>query len=83
MIEYNRYTPALCYFTRAARVGMKKDEALKVLWDNVRSGGICGDVVRVLEKNYDEVNRARETASATEGKRYYESVSGENGKAQN
>jgi len=65
---------------RPYRVGMKKDEALKALWDNVRSGGICGDVVRVLEKNYDEVNRARETASATEGRRYYESVSAENGK---
>ncbi len=58
---------------RPYRKPMEKERALKVLHDNVETGGIDGDIVRLLEEHYEQVDAARRKKSAEEGKRYFES----------
>lgn len=60
---------------RPYRAGMDRAQALAVLSDNVRSGGIDGDIVALLNDHYDEVDRLREEAARSEGERYYNSIS--------
>ena len=59
---------------RPYRAGMEKEQALAVLQDNVRSGGIDGDLVTLLNEHYEEINTIREEISKAEGARYYESI---------
>lgn len=59
---------------RPYRAGMKKEEAFDVLNGNVKSGGIDGDIVALLNEHYDEIDRIREEAARKEGIRYYQSI---------
>lgn len=60
---------------RPYRKGMDRKAAMEVLTDNVHSGGIDGDLVALLEDNYETIDAAREEASRTEGARYFRSIS--------
>lgn len=59
---------------RPYRAGMSREQAFNVLNDNVRSGGIDGNVVALLGEHYEEINRLREEAARREGERYYRSI---------
>ena len=59
---------------RPYRAGMSREKALAVLKENVEAGGICGQIVGLLEEHYDEVDTAREQESREAGKRYFESL---------
>ena len=59
---------------RPYRKGMTKEQALKVLHENVESGGICGEIVALLEAHYEEVDAARDARSREAGKRYFASL---------
>ena len=59
---------------RPYRAGMKREQALKVMRENVENGSVCGNVVRLLEEHYDEVDAAREKESREVGQRYYQSI---------
>ena len=56
---------------RPYRKGMEKERALNVMWENVERGDICGEIVRLLEDNYDTVNDARMKKSLEAGERYF------------
>ena len=53
---------------------MSKDAALGVLNENVKSGGIDGELVALLGEHYEEIDRLRENAARSEGERYYRSI---------
>ena len=57
---------------RPYRKPMTREQAMKVLWENVERGDISREIVALLDKNYDRVNTARMRKSHQEGKRYYE-----------
>ena len=57
---------------RPYRKPMAREQAMKVLWDNVERGNISGEIVALLDENYDRVNAVRMRKSHQEGKRYYE-----------
>jgi HD-GYP domain-containing protein (c-di-GMP phosphodiesterase class II) len=57
---------------RPYRKPMSREQAMKVLWENVEKGAISGEIVALLDKNYDRVDTARMRKSRQEGKRYYE-----------
>lgn len=59
---------------RPYRPGMDRKAAMEVLAENVRSGGIDGELVALLSEHYEEINFAREEASKREDARYYESI---------
>lgn len=59
---------------RPYRTGMSREQAEKVLREDVRAGDICDDIVALLMENYDEVNGARDEQSHIAGKRYFESI---------
>ena len=59
---------------RPYRAGMDRAQAFEVLRENVQSGGIDGDLVALLNEHYEEIDRAREEASRSEGSRYYASM---------
>ena len=59
---------------RPYRKGMDKAAALKVLHENVESGGISGEIVELLEAHYEEVDVARDARSREAGKRYFASL---------
>ena len=59
---------------RPYRDGMPKEQAIKVMRENVSSGAICGDITALLLDHYDEVDEARSSASREAGKRYFESL---------
>ncbi|MBQ7624254.1 MAG: HD domain-containing protein [Clostridia bacterium] len=61
---------------RPYRKGMNRKEAFAVLSENVRSGGIDGDIVALLGERYEEIDRLREAAARSEGERYYNSIGG-------
>ncbi len=56
---------------RPYRAGMDRQAALNILHDQVSNGGFDGQVVYVLETNYEEINsiRAEEQAAYAEGQR--------------
>ena len=60
---------------RPYRAGMPREKALAVLGENVKNESISGDIVSLLEENYDEVDYARDTESRAAGKRYFDSLS--------
>jgi len=59
---------------RPYRSGMSREQAAKVLQENVHNGEICGDVVTLLLDNYECIDSARDLASRKAGKRYFESM---------
>ena len=59
---------------RPYRAGMSKDAAFGVLNENVKSGGIDGELVALLGEHYEEIDRLRENAARSEGERYYRSI---------
>ena len=59
---------------RPYRAGMDRAGALAVLGENVRSGGIDGDIVALLADNYEQIDGLREEAAEREGSRYYDSI---------
>ena len=59
---------------RPYRAGMGREEAFAVLRDNVKSGGIDGDLVALLDEHYEEIDCLREEAARREGIRYYQSI---------
>ncbi len=59
---------------RPYRAGMNKEQAQGVLTENAERGEICGEIVELLLKHYDEVDAVREQRSREVGKRYYESL---------
>ncbi|MBQ7656608.1 MAG: HD domain-containing protein [Clostridia bacterium] len=59
---------------RPYRKGMDRTQAMRVLWENVESGGISREIVTLLEAHYDEVDTAREAESKAVGQRYFQSI---------
>ncbi|MBO4385068.1 MAG: HD domain-containing protein [Clostridia bacterium] len=59
---------------RPYRESMKRGQALNVLAENVHDGSIDGDLVALLNDNYDEIDRLREEAAHREGARYYKAI---------
>ena len=59
---------------RPYRAGMSREEAFTVLSDNVKSGGIDGELVSLLGEHYEEIDHLREEAARSEGERYYKSM---------
>ena len=62
---------------RPYRKGMKKEEAIRVLRENVASGALSGHIVELLISNYDRIDAAREQEAREEGRRYYDSLESE------
>ena len=60
---------------RPYRKGMKKEDAVRVLRENVDSGGLSGGLVELLVSHYETVDDARDKASRKAGKRYFDSIS--------
>ncbi len=56
---------------RPYRKPMSREQAMTVLWENVDRGDICGEIVQLLEDNYDAVNEARMKKSQEAGERYF------------
>ena len=56
---------------RPYRKPMSREQAMKVMWENVERGEICRDIVQLLEDNYDAVNDARKKKSQEAGARYF------------
>ena len=56
---------------RPYRRPMNREQAMKVMRENVERGGICGAIVKLLEENYDAVNDARMKKSREAGARYF------------
>ena len=59
---------------RPYRKGMDREQALAVMRENVANGSVCGEVVKLLEAHYDEIDAAREKESREVGRRYYQSL---------
>ncbi len=59
---------------RPYRKGMGKEQALTILRGDAERGDISSGIVELLAENYEQVNTAREKASAAAGKRYRESM---------
>ena len=59
---------------RPYREGMKREQALDVMRENVRNGSICGKIEALLEEHYEEIDAIREKESREVGKRYYQSL---------
>lgn len=59
---------------RPYREGMKREQALKVMRENVTRGDICEKVVALLEAHYDAIDAAREKESREAGQRYFRSL---------
>ena len=50
---------------------MSREQAVKVMWENVERGEICGEIVKLPDENYDAVNGARMKRSQEAGARYF------------
>ena len=59
---------------RPYRAGMDREQAMKVMRENVAGGAVCGEVIGLLEQHYAEVDAAREKESREVGQRYYRSL---------
>lgn len=55
---------------RSYRPAMEKDNILQIMYKMVRGKAINGDLVRLLEKNYDEVNKIRRTGQEKSAREY-------------
>lgn len=56
---------------RPYRKPMIREQAMRVMWENVDRGDICGNIVKLLEDNYDAVNEARMKKSLEAGERFF------------
>ena len=56
---------------RPYRKPMNRDQAMKIMWENVERGEICGEIVKLLDENYDTVNEVRMKRSQEVGARYF------------
>ena len=56
---------------RPYRKPMSREQAMKVMWENVERGEISGEIVKLLDENYDTVNEARMKRSQEAGARYF------------
>ena len=59
---------------RPYRDGMKREQAIQVLRDNVENGSVDGDLVALLEQHYEEIDSERERESREAGQRYFKSL---------
>ena len=59
---------------RPYRDGMDKDQAMKVMRENVEYGSLDEDLVTLLHDNYDMVYGIKEDVSRSRGKRYFDSL---------
>ncbi len=59
---------------RPYRAGMSREAAMAVLRSNVENGTLDGELVRLLEEHYDEIDQQRERESREAGSRYYQSL---------
>ncbi len=59
---------------RPYRKGMDPEKAMKVMRENVEFGAISGELVQLLNDNYEEIDEARAVMSKDEGRRYYMSL---------
>ena len=50
---------------------MSREQAMKIMWENVERGEISRAIVQLLEDNYDAVNEARMKRSQEAGARYF------------
>ena len=53
---------------------MSREAAMAVLRSNVENGTLDGELVRLLEEHYDEIDQQRERESREAGSRYYQSL---------
>lgn len=56
---------------RPYRDGMKQEQAINVMKENVAKNAISKEIVDVLITNYDTIDKIRDTVSREEGKRYF------------
>lgn len=56
---------------RPYRDGMKREQVINVMKENVQFGALDGDLVDLLLDNYEEVDNERDTLSRKEGKHYF------------
>ena len=56
---------------RPYRKPMSREQAMKVMWENVERGEISREIVQLLEDNYEAVNEARMKRSQEAGARYF------------
>ncbi len=59
---------------RPYRDGMDKDQAMKIMRENVEYGSLDSDIVATLYDNYDTVYGIKEDVSRSRGKRYFDSL---------
>lgn len=59
---------------RPYRKGMTKEQASKVLLENVERGAVCEKIVKLLLDHYDEVDAVRDQESREAGKMYFQSL---------
>ena len=60
--------------TRPYRDGMNREQAMKVMNENVEYGSVDGDIVAILHDNYDAIDGIRDEISRERGKRYFDSM---------
>ncbi len=56
---------------RPYRKPMSREQAMRVMWENVERGEISGEIVKLLDENFDTVNEARMIRSREAGARYF------------
>ena len=56
---------------RSYRKPMSREQAMRVMWENVERGEISGEIVKLLDENFDTVNEARMIRSREAGARYF------------
>ena len=59
---------------RPYRDGMDKEQAMKVMRENVEFGAIDEDIVTLLHDNYEDIDGIRDEVSRSRGKRYFDSL---------
>ena len=64
---------------RPYRKGMTREQATKVMKENVEYGAICGEMVQLLFDHYNEVDAIRDYMSREEGQRYFQSFAENDG----
>ena len=64
---------------RPYRKGMSREQATKVMKENVEYGAICGEMVQLLFDHYNEVDAIRDYMSREEGQRYFQSFAENDG----
>ena len=60
---------------RPYRDGMNREQAMRVMTENMENGSICKDIVTLLHDHYEDIDNIRDHVSREQGKRYFESLS--------